>query len=75
LKKVHQGQDNNPWTIMYRIVMNKLKTGNVMSTIKNADGSILALQTGRKLRTINTPLDLQVAIKVMKIQQGTDASR
>jgi len=37
------GEDNmnrDPWSIMYRIVANKLKTGNIMSTIKKADGSM-----------------------------------
>jgi len=32
--------NDNPWTIMYRIVANKLKTGNIMSIIKKVDGII-----------------------------------
>jgi len=32
--------NDNLWTIMYRIVANKLKTGNIMSTIKKADGTM-----------------------------------
>jgi len=30
----------DPWSITYRIVANKLKTGNIMSIIKKADGSM-----------------------------------
>jgi hypothetical protein len=32
--------NRDPWSITYRIVANKLKTGNIMSTIKKADGSM-----------------------------------
>ncbi|KAH0945881.1 hypothetical protein HN011_001571 [Eciton burchellii] len=30
--------NRDPWSITYRIVANKLKTENIMSTIKKADG-------------------------------------
>jgi hypothetical protein len=32
--------NRDPWSITYRIVANKLKTGNIMSTIKKADESM-----------------------------------
>jgi hypothetical protein len=34
--------NRDPWSITYRIVVNKLKTGNIMTTIKKADGSMTA---------------------------------
>jgi hypothetical protein len=39
-KYVKDNMNRDPWSIMYRIVANKLKTGNIMSTIKKADGSM-----------------------------------
>jgi hypothetical protein len=41
-KYVEDNMNRNPWSITYRIVANKLKTGNIMSTIKKADGSMTA---------------------------------
>jgi hypothetical protein len=34
--------NRDPWSITYRIVANKLKTENIMSTIKKADRSMTA---------------------------------
>jgi hypothetical protein len=36
-KYVEDNINRDPWSITYRIVANKLKTGNIMSTIKKAD--------------------------------------
>jgi len=41
-KYVEGNMNRDPWSITYRIVANKLKTGNIMSTIKKADGSMTA---------------------------------
>ncbi|KAH0950376.1 hypothetical protein HN011_009114, partial [Eciton burchellii] len=41
-KYVEDNTNRDPWSITYRIIANKLKTGNIMSTIKKADGSMIA---------------------------------
>jgi len=39
---IYMSMNRDPWSITYRIVVNKLKTGNIMTTIKKADGSMTA---------------------------------
>jgi hypothetical protein len=38
--KKYVENNKNPWSISYRIAANKLKTGNIMSTLKKTNGSM-----------------------------------